>query len=43
LLEPLKITRYYTDDCGAYERHINAEKHEVGKRNTQEFEFKNLG
>ncbi len=34
-LEPLGISRYYTDDWGAYERHLEAEKHEVGKRNTQ--------
>jgi len=42
LLEPLKITRYYTDDWGAYEGHINTEKHEVGKCNTQKIERKNL-
>ncbi|NOQ15602.1 MAG: hypothetical protein GQ581_00930 [Methyloprofundus sp.] len=27
---------------GAYERHIDANKHEVGKRNTQKIERKNL-
>ncbi len=42
LLEPLGISRYYTDDWGAYERHLEAEKHEVGKRNTQQIERKNL-
>lgn len=42
LLEPFNITRYYTDDWGAYERHIDADKHEVGKRNTQKIERKNL-
>jgi len=42
LLEPLNITRYYTDDWGAYERHIDLEKHEIGKRNTQKIERKNL-
>ena len=42
LLEPFKIDRYYTDDWGAYDRHIDAEKHEVGKRNTQKIERKNL-
>jgi len=42
LLEPFKISRYYTDDWGAYERHIDADKHEVGKCNTQKIERKNL-
>lgn len=31
LLEPFGITRYYTDGWGAYERHLNAEQHRVGK------------
>jgi insertion element IS1 protein InsB len=42
LLEPFGTTRYYTDDWGAYERHLDADKHEVGKRNTQQIERKNL-
>jgi len=42
LLEPLNITRYYTDDWGVYERHIDLEKHEIGKGNTQKIERKNL-
>ena len=42
LLEPLNIQRYYTDDWGAYERNIEANQHEVGKRNTQKIERKNL-
>ncbi len=42
LLEPLKIRRYYTDDWGAYERHLDSDKHEVGKRNTQKIERKSL-
>jgi len=42
LLEPFNIKRFYTDDWGAYERHIPAEKHEIGKRNTQKIERKNL-
>ena len=42
LLEPLNIERYYTDNWGAYERHIDTEKHVVGKRNTQKIERKNL-
>jgi insertion element IS1 protein InsB len=35
LLEPFGITTYYTDGWDAYERHINAEKHRVGKDYTQ--------
>lgn len=42
LLGPLKIARYYTDDWGAYERHIDADKHEVDKRSTQKIERKKL-
>ena len=39
---PFNISRYYTDDWGAYERHIDPEKHEIGKTNTQKIERKNL-
>ena len=42
LLRPFCITRYDTDDWGAYERHLDSDKHEVGKRNTQKIERKNL-
>jgi len=35
LFELFGIRRYYTDDWGAYERHLDANKHEVDKRNTQ--------
>lgn len=42
LLEPFGITRYYTDEWGAYTRHLDADQHEVGKRNTQKIERKNL-
>jgi len=42
LLEPFKIKRFFTDDWGAYERHIDVDKHEVGKSNTQKIERKNL-
>src|SRR5688572_19294769 len=35
LLEPFGITRYYIDGWGAYDRHIEAEQHTVGKENTQ--------
>jgi insertion element IS1 protein InsB len=40
LLEPFGIRRYYTDGWGAYERHIEAEKHTVGKDQTQKIESK---
>ncbi len=36
-----RVLGYYTNDWGAYERHLEAEKHEVGKRNTQKIERKN--
>jgi insertion element IS1 protein InsB len=42
LLEPFGITRYYTDSWGAYERHIEAEQHTVGKDNTQKIESKHI-
>jgi insertion element IS1 protein InsB len=41
-LAPFNISRYYTDDWGAYERHLDPEEHEVGKTNTQKIERKNL-
>ena len=41
-LEPFGISRFYSDEWGAYERNIDQEKHEVGKRNTQKIERKNL-
>ena len=40
LLEPFGISRFYTDGWGAYERHLEVEKHEVGKQNTQKIESK---
>jgi len=42
LLEPFNIKRYYTDDWGAYERHLDSNKYEIGKKNTQKIERKNL-
>ena len=42
LLEPFGINHYYTDDWGAYERHIDEKKHHIGKRNTQKIERKHL-
>jgi insertion element IS1 protein InsB len=42
LLEPFGITTYYTDYWGAYTRHIEADEHAPGKRNTQKIERKHL-
>jgi insertion element IS1 protein InsB len=42
LLEPFGITKYYTDGWGAYERHLAAEQHHVGKENTQKIESKHI-
>jgi len=42
LLAPFGITRYFTDGWGAYERHVEVEKHTVGKENTQKIESKHI-
>ena len=42
LLEPFGITRYFTDGWGAYERHLDAAQHHVGKANTQKIESKHI-
>jgi len=42
LLEPFGITKVYTDGWGAYERHLAAEQHQVGKENTQKIESKHI-
>ena len=42
LLEPLNVSRYYSDDWGTYQRHLAAGDHQVGKQNTQKIERKNL-
>jgi insertion element IS1 protein InsB len=42
LLQPFGITRYYTDGWGAYERHLDPEKHRVGKDKTQKIESKHI-
>jgi insertion element IS1 protein InsB len=42
LLAPFGITRYHTDDWGAYTRHLDADEHTPGKRNTQKIERKHL-
>src|SRR5262249_39103503 len=36
------ITCYYTDGWGAYERHIDTDKHQIGKENTQKIESKHI-
>ena len=41
-LSGFNIHRYYTDDWGAYERNLSENEHEVGKKNTQKIERKNL-
>ena len=43
LLEPFGIRQFYTDDWGAYERHLPPEQQVVGKANTQRIERKHLG
>ena len=40
LLEPFGITRFFTDDWGAYARHLDPETHVIGKRHTQRIERK---
>jgi insertion element IS1 protein InsB len=42
LLEPFGISHFYTDGWGAYERHIEAQKHEIGKQNMQKIESKHI-
>lgn len=42
LLSPFGIRRFYTDDWGASCSHLEAAKHEVGKRNTQKIENNHL-
>jgi len=35
IAKALRISRFYTDGWDAYERHLEAQKHEVGKQNMQ--------
>ena len=42
LLEPFGMTRYDTDYWGAYTRHVNTDKHQPGKHNTQKIERRHL-
>jgi insertion element IS1 protein InsB len=39
---PVQIVRFYTDDWGAYQRHIPSAQHEIGKENTQKIARKHL-
>lgn len=41
-LEPFDMRRFYSDDWGAYHRHLDPSEHEVGKRFTQQLERKHL-
>jgi len=42
LLEPVGLTRFYTDHWGAYTRHLEPDVPSPGKRNTQNIERKHL-
>jgi len=42
LLEPFGISRFYTDDWGAYQRNLDPKQHIIGKKNTQKIERKHL-
>lgn len=41
LLDPFGISHFYTDEWGAYERHLEAHMHE-GKQNMQKIESKHI-
>jgi insertion element IS1 protein InsB len=42
LLEPFGITKFDTDGWGAYERHLDAAQHTVGKEHTQKIESQHI-
>jgi insertion element IS1 protein InsB len=42
LLAPFGSTRFFTDQWGAYARHLAPQTHVPGKRNTQQIERKHL-
>ncbi len=42
LLEPCGITKFTTDGWGAYERHLAADTHRIGKDKTQKIESKHI-
>jgi len=39
LKAPFNISRYYTDERSAYERHLDVEQHEIGKRQCMIFDW----
>ena len=41
-MEPFGIIKFSTDGWGAYERHLKAEHHQVGKEHTQQIESTHL-
>ncbi|MCK9397416.1 MAG: IS1 family transposase [Methylobacter sp.] len=41
-LKAFNIARYYTDDWGAYERHLDSATHQIGKQNPRKIERKKL-
>ena len=41
-MKPFGITKFYTDGWGAYERHLDAEQHQVGKENPQKSESQHI-
>jgi insertion element IS1 protein InsB len=41
-LRPFGISRFYTDHGGVYNRHLDPDRHEVGKQHTQKIERKHL-
>jgi len=42
LLEPFGISRFDTDGLGAYKRHLDPQKHVVGKQHPQRIESKHI-
>jgi len=42
LLEPFGIRHFYSDGWGAYQRHLDPQRHVVGKWRTQQLERKHL-
>ena len=42
ILGPFGISMFYTDDWGSYSRDLALANHQIGKRNTQTIERKNL-
>jgi insertion element IS1 protein InsB len=42
LLKPFGLRHYFTDQWGAYTRHLDPKEHTVGKRHTQKIERKHL-